>query len=95
MEKRHDAIKDLVGKTKDMLEARVDQVCQFEDKITILSDELTKNKSVHEDFRKKMINELSKSNSDIARMRMDLNKHVDEYKATFLNNEFYMDKNNA
>jgi hypothetical protein len=42
-----------------------------------------------------MINELSKSNSDIARMRMDLGKHMDEYKATFLNNEFYMDKNNA
>ena len=26
---------------------------------------------------------------------MDLNKHMDEYKSAFLNNEFYMDKNNA
>jgi hypothetical protein len=64
-------MRDLVGKTKDMLEARVDQVCQFEDKITILSDELTKNKSVHEEFRKKMINEISKTNSEVARMRTD------------------------
>ena len=88
-------MKDLVGKTKDMLEARVDQVSAFEDKITILSDELTKNKSIHEDFRKKMINEISKTNSEVARMRMDLGKHVDEYKAAFMNNEFYMDKNNS
>lgn len=78
-----------------MLEARVDQVCQFEDKITILSDELTKSKSIHEEFRKKMINEISKTNSEQARMRQGLNQHVDEYKAAFLNNEFYMDKNNA
>ena len=42
-----------------------------------------------------MINEISKTNSEVARMRMDLNKHMDEYKSAFLNNEFYMDKNNA
>ena len=57
-------MKDYISKTKDVLEARVEEVCQFEDKITILNDELNKNKQVHEEFRKKMINEISKTNSE-------------------------------
>lgn len=63
-EKRHEQMKDFINKTKDMLEARVDQVCQFEEKITIVNDELNKNKHVHEEFRRKMIDELGKANSE-------------------------------
>ena len=71
-EKRHEAMKDYIGKTKDVLEARVEEVSQFEEKITILNDELNKNKGVHEDFRKKIILEISKTNGDVAKIRHDL-----------------------
>lgn len=36
---------------------------QVEDKITVLSDEFNKNKQVHEEFRRKLIDEISKCNS--------------------------------
>jgi len=94
-EKRHEAIKDYIGKTKDVLEARVEEVSQFEEKITILNDELNKNKVVHEEFRKKMILEISKTNAEAAKTKSELQKHMDEYKSTFINNEFYMDKSNG
>jgi lipoate-protein ligase A len=78
-----------------VLEARVEEVSQFEEKITILNDELNKNKVVHEDFRKKMILEISKTNAEAAKTKSELQKHMDEYKSTFINNEFYMDKSNG
>ena len=28
-------------------------------------------------------------------MRGELSRHIEEYKAAFMNNEFYMDKNNS
>ena len=88
-------MKDHINQTKEMLEARVEAVTQFEDKIGILGDELTKGKQVHEDFRKKIINEIGKTNQTVADMKVDINKHMEEYQATFLNNEFFMDKSNA
>ena len=51
-------MKDYVEKTKEMLEARCDQFMAFEDKIQILNDEITKSKTVHEDYRKKIIEEM-------------------------------------
>ncbi len=59
-------MKEHVTKTKDMLEARVDQVIAFEDKLTILGDEISKGKMIHEDFRKKMIEEIGKTNQALA-----------------------------
>lgn len=59
-------MKEHVTKTKDMLEARVDQVIAFEDKLQILGDELSKVKMVHEDFKKKMIEEIGKTNAALA-----------------------------
>ena len=85
-------MKDYIGKTKDVLEARVEEVSQFEDKITILSDELNKNKQVAEEFRKKMIMEISKTNAEAAKIKSSLTQHMEDYKSTFINNEFYMDK---
>lgn len=59
-------MKEHVTKTKDMLEARVDQVIAFEDKLQILGDEVSKVKMVHEDFKKKMIEEIGKTNAALA-----------------------------
>ena len=59
-------MKEHVTKTKDMLEARVDQVIAFEDKLQVLGDEISKGKMVHEDFRKKMIEEFGKTNAALA-----------------------------
>ena len=62
-ETRQDQLKEHINKTKEVLEVRIDQTIQIEDKITVLSEEFNKNKQVHEEFRRKMIDEISKCNS--------------------------------
>ena len=41
-EKRFDTQKELLTKTKEQLEDRVDSVMMFEDKLTVLSEDLNK-----------------------------------------------------
>lgn len=62
-------MKDHITKTKDMLEARVDQVSQYEDKITILSDELGKVKRVVDDNMRRTIEEIGKTNKDMSELK--------------------------
>ena len=76
-------MKDYVEKTKEMLEARCDQFMSFEDKITILNDEIAKGKTVHEDYRKKIIIELQKIAQEHSVTKSDLTRHLAEYKSTF------------
>jgi hypothetical protein len=47
-----------VGRIKDMLEARVDQVTQFGEKIANMQEEHTKMKRMNEDFREKLMKEV-------------------------------------
>ena len=58
----------------------------------MLKDELHKNKTVAEDFRKTTIVEFGKTNSDVAALKQNFEKHIENYKSTFTNNEFHMDK---
>ena len=57
-----------------------------------MNDELTKQKAVADEYRKKIIVEIGKTNEHAAKIKSDLSKHLETYKATFVNNEFYMDK---
>lgn len=57
-----------------------------------MSDEISKSKNVHEDYRLKIIEEIRLINEDAGKTKVDLNKHMEEYKATFQNNVFFMDK---
>lgn len=52
-----------------MLEARVDQVGQYEEKITILSDELGKVKRVVDDNMRRTIEEIGKTNTESAALK--------------------------
>ena len=67
----------------------------FEDKINILSDDVAKTKHMQEDWRKKQVNEHDKSNKDIARLKQDFNRHLEEYKSSKTNDEFNIDKINS
>lgn len=54
--------KDIMTKNLNMLEGKAEQITCFEDKINILSDDTTKSKHIHEEWRKKQINEFGKTN---------------------------------
>jgi len=49
-DKRHESLKDYVGKTKDMLESRADQMIVYDDKISIVLDEIKKAKAMQFEF---------------------------------------------
>lgn len=68
-EKRHESGKDYVNKIKDMLESRVDQVMQFEDKIEQVNQDVNKLKGMTNDFQKKFIKELGQTNTENASIR--------------------------
>lgn len=53
-----------------MLEARVDQVSQYEEKITILSDELGKVKRVVDENMRRTIEEIGKNGSELADLKL-------------------------
>ena len=75
-----------------MLEARVDQVGQYEEKIVILSDELGKVKRVVDDNMRKTIEEIGKTNRDMAELKQSFQAHKESYTSTFDNNNFFMDE---
>lgn len=74
-----------------MLEARVDQVSQYEEKITILSDELGKVKRVVDENMRRTIEEIGKNGSELADLKLKFQSHSENYKSTFDNNNFFMD----
>ena len=46
IQKHSENTKDIMQKNVNMLDAKADQITVFEDKITILSDDFTKNKQI-------------------------------------------------
>lgn len=58
-----------MNKIKDMLESRVDQVMQFEDKIEQVNQDVNKLKGMTNDFQKKFIKELGQTNTENASIR--------------------------
>lgn len=76
-----------------MLEARIDQALGFEDKLNILNDELRKSRNVHDDFRRKILEEITSTNREVAEVKTNLHLHQGEYQASIMNNQFFMDKN--
>jgi len=54
-EKRHDSLKDFVSKTKDMLEARVGQITQFNETIQSMGEDLKKMKIGTDEFMEKIM----------------------------------------
>lgn len=93
MEKKHEQTKELFTKTKEMLEARIEQALGFEDKLTILNDELRKAKTVHEENRRKMVEEIGATKADLGEVKTNLNLHQGEFSASLLNNQFFQDQN--
>lgn len=49
---------------------------------------------MHEDYKKGILEEIGRINAEHAFTKGDLAKHMNDYKSTFLNNEFFMDKCN-
>jgi len=90
--KTNDSLKDYVAKTKDMLEARVDQVSTVEDKMAAVRDELLKSRGMHDQYKIKMMAELDRTNSELAKLKLALEGHMGSYMTTFTNNGFYMDR---
>ena len=76
-----------------MLEARVDQIVQFEEKIHIVADELNKVKGITQEFQKNIILDITKTNESNAKIESDLRRHIEDYKSSFMSNQFYQDKN--
>jgi hypothetical protein len=62
IQKHAENTKDIMTKNLNMLEGKAEQITCFEDKINILSDDTTKSKHIHEEWRKKQINEFGKTN---------------------------------
>lgn len=93
-EKRHDNLKELIKQGHAMLEHRLEVFEGLEEKCNILHSEMNKNRQIHEDHRKKMLEELSGLKMDQAGTKTELTRHMTEYTSTFTNNEFFMDKCN-
>ena len=72
-----------------MLEARVDQIVQFEEKIHIVADELNKVKGITQEFQKNIIVDITKTNELSAKIESDLRRHIEDYKSSFMSNQFY------
>ena len=49
-EKRHETIKDFVQKMKESLEAKVDQITQFNTRINTMKEDLDRMKKTTDDF---------------------------------------------
>ena len=90
--KSNDNLKDYVAKTKDMLEARVDQVSAVDERMAAVKEELLKNRVMHEQYRRKIIEELERTNGEIATVKGDLAGHMESYMTTFTNNGFFMEQ---
>lgn len=94
-EKKHENLKELIKQGDAVLEHRIEAFEKLEDKVNIISDELVKNRGVHDDYRRRIFEELTKANSEHAATKAELHKHLNDYTATFTNNEFFMDKCNS
>jgi archaellum component FlaC len=69
-EKRHETIKDYVGRVKEMLEGKVDQVTQFNDKLTAMNDEIQKIKAMVESSMERTLAEVMRG-IDVAQKTQD------------------------
>ena len=92
LEKRFDTLNEKFDLTKSELDGRIDVFEHLEGKIDILADENRKSKVIHEEYRKKILEENGKTNMTLETLKTDFQTHVGEYQATFLNNQFFMDK---
>ena len=94
IDKKHDNLKEMIKQGNQMLEHRIEGFESIEDKVNILTQQLQKNHNMHEDYKKGILDEIGRINSEHAFTKGDLAKHMNDYKSTFLNNEFFMDKCN-
>lgn len=78
-----------------MLEHRIEAFENIEEKINLLTTQLQKNQHMHEDYKRGILEEISRINADAAFTKGDLAKHMNDYKSTFINNQFFMDKTNG
>jgi len=78
-----------------MLESRVDQITQFEDKIEQVNTDVNKLKGMTNDFQKKFIKELGQTNTENASIRTQFERHYEDYKSQHMNAVFQQDKNES
>lgn len=78
-DKRHENVKELVKGSTAMLEHRLEIFEGLEEKFNILNMDNNKAKHVHEDYRKKMIEEVSKLKLDQSSTKTELQRHMQEY----------------
>lgn len=83
-ERRTDILKEYVTQTKEMLEARSDQITSFEERFVHLSNEIGKIKGMMSQFQKKLITEVKVNESTITSVKIDLERHVEEYKSQMI-----------
>ena len=77
-EKRHETTKDFVQRTKEMLEARVDQITQYNARLEGMHDEISKLKDLTGSYKDNITKEMNKANDNVARLEGTLNEFMDQ-----------------
>jgi wobble nucleotide-excising tRNase len=78
MEKRHESTKDLVQRTKDMLEARVDQITQYNSRLEAMQESIAKVKDVTNLFQENITGQMNQANEKVQRLEGVLHEFMDE-----------------
>jgi uncharacterized phage infection (PIP) family protein YhgE len=92
MEKRHESTKDFVQRTKDMLEARVDQITQYNSRLEAMQESIAKVKDVTNLFQENITGQMNQANEKVQRLEGVLHEFMDEQKAFFTRTEFWNDE---
>lgn len=88
-------MKDHLRQTKDMIEGRAEKGGTVEERIKMLRDELKKYKETHEDFKTKLIHEISATKSEIAKVKAENVARNTLFNSDLIAHECYLDKNAA
>ena len=78
MEKRHESTKDFVQRTKDMLEARVDQITQYNSRLEAMQESIAKVKDVTNLFQENITGQMNQANEKVQRLEGVLHEFMDE-----------------
>lgn len=84
-----------MDQTKELLEARADQMITFEENINLVAGEVKKLTGMQNNFSMKIINDLKISETLNTEIKAHLNMHMEEYKSTQMLHNFNNDKNDS
>ena len=78
-----------------MLNARIDNLKHYEEKMNDLQEELRKHRNVTGTEMTKFLSEIKKTNTETGKLSNDFKNHMEAYKSSFMSDQFYKDKNDS